>query len=179
MLWISRISQGELLEYIMPGEIKKLNLLEVLQWKVQTQCYMLKRHPFTVFQARTRGGDIGEEVVWEFTADLFGLRELSRPASWTIKKKHHRGDASRGKKKKVGEEENSPSLCVRDLNTWIDSHNQAMSHSETNSLSYRHYLNYYFIENLQGKIARQQRGPVAIFWSSPSFAYPAAWHCLC
>ena len=70
-----------------------------------------------MFQAGTRGGDIDEEAVLEFAGVLFGLRELSGPASRTIKKKHRRGDASGGTKKDVEEEENSPLFCVRDLNT--------------------------------------------------------------
>lgn len=47
----------------MLGEVKKLNLSEILQWKVQAQCYVLKFPPLVVFQAGTSGGDIDEEGV--------------------------------------------------------------------------------------------------------------------
>lgn len=72
-----------------------------------------------MFRAETRGGDIGEEAVLEFAGDLFGLREWSRSASCTIKKKTQRGclrrekkkEKKKMKKKNVEEEENLPLLC--------------------------------------------------------------------
>lgn len=58
MVWISRINQRELLEYITLGEVKKLNLFGILQWKFQAQCYVPKFLLFVVFQAGTSGEDI-------------------------------------------------------------------------------------------------------------------------
>lgn len=66
-----------------------------------------------MFQAGTRGGDTDEEAVREFAGDLFGLRELSRPASWALKKKCHRGDALGGeKRKKMWERKKIHLYCV-------------------------------------------------------------------
>lgn len=106
--------------------MKKLNLLEILQWKVHSQCYVPKFPPFVVFQSGTSGGDIDEVAVlnsqgtclgWESWADQH--RQLSRT--------NDPEEVSQELKENVGEEENSPLLCVRDLNTWTDSHGQTMS----------------------------------------------------
>lgn len=76
-------------EYIMPGEVKKLNLLEIHKWRVQAQCYIPKFPSFIVFQAGTRWGERDGKAVLEFAGDLFGLRELSRPAQLWERKKIH------------------------------------------------------------------------------------------
>lgn len=83
---------------------------------VQAQRYISKFPPYFVFQAGTRGG---EEAVLEFAGDLFGLREWSRSASWTIKKKTQRGCLRREKKEKknMWERKKNYPYCVRDLNT--------------------------------------------------------------
>lgn len=166
MFWISRITQGELLEYIAPGEVKKLNLLEILQWRVQAQCYIPKFPPFIAFQAGTRGGDIGEEAVLEFARGPVCAERAEQASITDYQEKNAPEMMPREEKKKkdAGKEENSPLLCVRDLNTWIDSHGQAMSQSETNSLSSRRCLNWFCLGNLQGKTPREQRSSNEAPW---------------
>lgn len=84
----------------MLGEVKKLNLLEILQWKVQAQCYVPKFPPFVVFQAGSSGGDTDEEAVLNSQGTCLGW-EISRPEPSAPQKKNGSEEVSQEFKEKM------------------------------------------------------------------------------
>ena len=176
MFWISRISQGELLEYIRL-EVKKLNLLEILQWRVQTQCYIPKFPPFVTFQAGTRWGDTVEEAVLEFTGDLFGLRDAGQ----------HHGQSTKNTTEEMPQEEKRCGkgrqftliVCqgLKYLNRFTRSgHVTIRNKFPVFQALPQLVLPWKSPGRNSPSTARQQRVPMAVFWSPPSFLYPETWH---